>query len=86
MFGHSLHEKSLSPYIGMTGHAILLLVDCAYFQLSQKAQLNFLDNTLSSQRKFESPKDLSPFPLLGMPGWHPENADESFYLNQHYFR
>lgn len=86
VFGHSLHEKLLSPYIGMTGHAILLPVDSAYFQWNQIEQLNYLDDTLSSVRKFESTKDLSPFPLLGMPGWHSENAEERFYLNQHYFR
>lgn len=86
VFGHSLHEKSLLPYIGMTGHAILLSVDSEYFELSQSAQLHFLDKALSIQRRFDSTKDLSPFPLLGMPGWHLENDDESFYLNQQYFR
>jgi len=33
-----------------------------------------------------SPSDLHPVPLLGVPGWHPDTADESFYDDRDYFR
>jgi len=33
-----------------------------------------------------NPRDLQPFPLLGMPGLWPGNETAEFYLNQRYFR
>ena len=89
-FGHAMYEKGLQPYIGMTANAILLHTEQSVIDLALDAQLPWLDEKLA--RLFETggqyahPKDLSPFPILGMPGWMAENACERFYDNRRYFR
>lgn len=86
VFGHSIHEKLLAPYIGMTGHAVMLLVEPEYFKWERAIQCRYLDLQLQQSQLFTKPKDLQPFPLLGLPGWHPDSQNEAFYLNQAYFR
>ena len=89
-FGHALYEKALSPYIGMTANCILFHVDDAVLKKSNLQQLAWIDENLSKVFKdgqsYKKPKDLNPFPVLGLPGWHQENGSESFYDNVNYFR
>lgn len=89
-FGHALYEKGLKPYIGMTANAILLNTDQTVIELELDAQLSWLDETLakifSEGSRYTKPKDLSPFPILGMPGWMAENGHEAFYDDPWYFR
>ena len=89
-FGHALYEKGLSPYIGMTANCILLRVEESVIQQTNSEQLSYIDTELSqlfsSGERYKKPKDLSPFPLLGLPGWHKDNENESFYDNVSYFR
>ncbi|PCI13115.1 MAG: hypothetical protein COB71_07135 [Thiotrichales bacterium] len=90
VFGHAMYEKGLEPYIGMTANAILLHCDETFFQLSNEQQLAWVDEALlvalADREQFSVPKDLSPFPILGMPGWDANNGDEAYYDNQRYFR
>ncbi len=89
-FGHAMYEKGLQPYIGMTANAILLHADQSVIDLPLDTQLHWLDQRLAhifaAGSHYTSPKDLSPFPILGMPGWMADNASESFYDNHQYFR
>ena len=89
-FGHALYEKGLSPYIGMTANCILLHVDEKVLQQTNQKQLDYIDIELaqlfSAGEPYKKPKDLSPFPLLGLPGWDKDNVMESFYDNVRYFR
>ena len=89
-FGHALYEKGLSPYIGMTANCILLHVDEKVLQQTNQKQLDYIDTELaqifSAGEPYKKPKDLSPFPLLGLPGWNKGNEVESFYDNVRYFR
>ena len=89
-FGHAMYEKGLKPYIGMTANAILLHVDQSVVDMEMDKQLAWIDNRLAEifeqGSSYTRPKDLSPFPILGMPGWVAENASEAFYDNSHYFR
>jgi hypothetical protein len=89
-FGHAMYEKGLKPYIGMTANAILLHVDQAVIDMSMDEQLSWIDaelaRILSERTRYTKPRDLSPFPILGMPGWVAENASEAFYDNTRYFR
>jgi hypothetical protein len=89
-FGHAMYEKGLRPYIGMTANAILLHVDQSVIDMQLDAQLAWIDERLaeifSEGSTYTKPRDLSPFPILGMPGWLAENADEAFYDNTEYFR
>jgi len=90
VFGHAMYEKALTPYIGMTSPGVLLLVDAQFFALPLFEQLRIADIRVAELFKkrtvIQSPKDLHPFPLLGMPGWYNGNQDENFYANTRYFR
>jgi len=41
---------------------------------------------LRDPERFLAPQMLSPLPVLGVPGWWPENEREDFYDNERYFR
>lgn len=89
IFGHAVYEKALKPYIGLTAHAVLFLVEAAFFQWPLVAQLEYLDKTTAQAFEDEfytSPKHFQPFPLLGMPEWDKCNNVESYYDNVDYFR
>lgn len=89
-FGHALYEKGLSPYVGMTANCILLHVDEEVLQKTNQQQLTYIDKALeelfTQGEPYQKPKDLSPFPLLGLPGWDIGNELESYYDNERYFR
>jgi len=89
-FGHALYEKGLSPYVGMTANCILFHTTEALLHQSNQQQLDWIDtelsNLFSEGTRYVQPKDLSPFPLLGLPGWDAHNTDEAYYDNQQYFR
>lgn len=89
-FGHALYEKGLSPYVGMTANCILFHVDEDILLQTNQQQLDWIDRELSELftegKPYKTPKDLTPFPLLGLPGWDKENGMESYYENVKYFR
>ena len=89
-FGHALYEKGLSSYVGMTANCILLQVDDEVLQYTNKQQLDHIDTELAKLftvgESYTKPKDLSPFPLLGLPDWDKDNEQESYYDNLNYFR
>lgn len=88
VFGHALFEKALNPYIGMCAHAIILQCDEATITAPINEQTNYIDRCLSKffiEGTLVTPKQLQPFPLLGMPGWF-NNSSEFFYDNVNYFR
>jgi hypothetical protein len=91
--GHAMHEKSLTPYIGMTAHTVVLKQSSDFFEQDYPEQLKAIDQTISDawlgklpNHKIERPRDLQPFPLLGVPGWWGQTQDEAFYSNDAYFR
>lgn len=90
IFGHGLYEKSLNPYIGMTGKGIILMTDRAFFSLPLKHKLARLDHSLAdylnNPRHCQTTRELLPVPLLGIPGWDKANHSASFYRNTAYFR
>jgi hypothetical protein len=90
LFGHGLYEKAMRPYIGMTGQGLLLSVEQAFFTWSQARQLAHLDELLaeylSAPENCRSTKELTPVPLLGVPGWTEENECAAYYENGSYFR
>ncbi len=89
VFGHALYEKALQPYIGMTSHSLLLGVPESFFSDELEQQLSYLDNAASvlfEQGDIQTPKALTPIPVLGYPGWHIDNNNENFYANKAYFR
>ena len=89
-FGHAMYEKGLVPYVGMTANCMLLVAPQAYFDMDSQARLKWIDGRLAQLLRegevYTQPRDLSPFPILGMPGWSPDNAQPEYYDNQRYFR
>lgn len=90
VFGHAIYEKAINPYLGMTAHGVLVLVDDAVLQGTTTQLISVADRELqalfSLPNGITSPQDFCPFPLLGVPGWHTDNDQENFYNNRDYFR
>lgn len=89
VFGHSLHEKALKPYIGLTGKGLLVPAGADFFTLPLDRQGPALDAMLAARfARGAAPGsgDLVPVPLLGVPGWWPANGHPAFYGNTSYFR
>lgn len=90
VFGHGLYEKTLSPYLGMTGQGLLMPVEQQFFSWPQAQQLAHLDGMLaeylSAPENCHSTRELTPVPLLGIPGWAAENESAAYYDNANYFR
>ena len=90
LFGHGLYEKALQPYVGLTGQGIILDVDAEFFAWPQQQQLAHLDERLAAYwadaGNCLSTRELSPVPLLGVPGWCANNEDPSYYDDTRYFR
>lgn len=88
VFGHAMYEKMLSPYIGITCQA-MLVHSSELIENCKNNQLEKIDQYVAQQwesHKITTSDDLYPFPLLGIPGLHENNTDESFYDNTDYFR
>jgi hypothetical protein len=90
LFGHGLYEKALQPYVGMTGQGLLLAVEQEFFSWPLAQRLAHLDdllaNYLAAPEHCRSTRDLSPVPLLGVPGWAADNDSAAYYDNTAYFR
>ncbi|MBI5040235.1 MAG: DUF3025 domain-containing protein [Gammaproteobacteria bacterium] len=89
-FGHAVYEKALRPYLGMTANAVLLDVEPDLLLLPMESLLPALDERLAALftngTLYTQPRDLQPFPILGMPGWDPANAQAAYYDKVQYFR
>ncbi len=90
LFGHGLYEKALQPYIGMTGQGLLLRVPQEFFGWPLPHRLVLLDEMMAvywnDPQHCRSTRELTPVPLLGIPGWWADNLREDFYDNAAYFR
>ena len=90
LFGHSMLEKALDPYAGVTAKAILFLVDDAFHAFNHAAQMRHIDARaaawLMDETNLSSSKNFAPLPWLGVPGWWKENESPAFYDDAQYFR
>ena len=88
VFGHAMYEKALTPYVGMTSHCLLILVEPDYFELSTQEKTQHIDDILSrhiSKVEDLNTRTLTPLPILGIPNWHHDQTTD-FYNDQSYFR
>lgn len=89
-FGHGLFEKALQPHLGITAKTIFLPVDELFFMLPVEAQVERADalaaEHFARRVRFASPRSMAVLPVLGVPGWHPGTASESFYDDPDHFR
>lgn len=88
MIGHANYEKALTPYIGFTGKALYLEVEESFFGLNLLEKYQYLDTILAQnlENLMQDNSNLFPLPILGVPGWWPDNEEITFYDNQDYFR
>ena len=90
IFGHALYEKMFQPFVGLTGKAVVVHVEQAFFSWPLKQQLEIVDamvsDHFSDSRYITAPTQLAPLPILGVPGWWAANEKLSFYDNTDYFR
>lgn len=82
IFGHALLEKLVAPYKSITAHV---------FRIASDVDANedqALDVWLAAnlQPEYLATKPYLPLPVLGIPGWWPENEDLSFYSDTQVFR
>jgi hypothetical protein len=78
-FGHAALEKAVQPYKSITVHM---------WRVPQDVPPQDIDAWLAqdlSEVKL-SKKPFSPLPMLGVPGWWPDNEDPSFYADTSVFR
>jgi hypothetical protein len=89
-FGHACYEQSLAPYIGMVAKTVFVPVAQSFVARPFHEQIALTDELLarhfSERSHFPSPRAMPPMPVLGVPGWHPATATESFYDDASHFR
>jgi hypothetical protein len=90
LFGHGLYEKAIQPYTGMTGQGLVLLVSDDFFTKTSPQRMQYMDERvaeyLAEPKHCRDTRELTPVPLLGIPGWTAENECPKYYDNQEYFR
>ncbi|MCF6434067.1 DUF3025 domain-containing protein [Pseudoalteromonas sp. MMG022] len=90
IFGHANYEMLTQPFIGLTGKALCIEVEEAFFKLDLRAQYEYLDTRLVDMIDqggvLNDNTQLSPLPLLGVPNWWDANQSIEFYHNTDYFR
>ena len=86
LFGHALMEKLVQPYKAITAHVWVTMVEPAWFVLSDKQRAEAMDRRVAADigGGFSS-RDFAHLPVLGVPGWWPEQSDD-FYHDPFVFR
>jgi len=82
IFGHALLEKLVTPYKSITAHVFRIASDVD--AKDDQALDAWVANKL--QPNYLVTKPYLPLPVLGIPGWWPENEDASFYADTQVFR
>lgn len=77
--GHALLEKLLAPYPAVTGKCLMLNADS-----SDPGSLE--PRAVAALNAIDSPRQLAPLPVQGVPGWDAANAAAAYYANQTVFR
>jgi hypothetical protein len=88
-FGHANYEMLTKPYSGLTGKWLHIDTSAELAGLPLNVQYRLVDEKLSEKIAkgcLNDNKELSPLPLLGVPGWHELNEDPNYYDDTNYFR
>ncbi len=90
VFGHSIMEKALTPYPGITAKALIVSVDASFLDAEDASQRAVLDAAAAAHHAREdallSTRVLGPLPILGIPGWTPANEEHVYYDDTRQFR
>src|SRR5450631_799892 len=89
-FGHALYEQALAPYLGMVAKTVFIPAEKSILSPAGEADVAPVDALVAAhfadRARFPSPRSMAPMPVLGIPGWHPGTALESFYDDAQHFR
>ena len=87
-FGHALLEKLTAPRKAICAHTWIVMVEPQWFAQNLTERLADLDRRLAEQLKSIelNPRDFCPLPMLGVPHFCADNADETFYNDARVFR
>lgn len=87
--GHALLEKLVAPRKPITAHVLCIPTSGASLE-AEPAIPAAHDGALAAHALLQAPalagKPFAPLPVLGVPGWWPENANFSFYDDSLVFR
>src|SRR5260221_812140 len=90
VYGHAIDEKALESYKGVTAKALILDAAPGLIDAPIERKLCELDaraaDYFSGTHALASTRNLSPLPILGIPGWEPANACEEYYDDPSQFR
>lgn len=77
--GHALLEKALAPYPSMTGKCLTLTQDSLDPDAADALAVKALEAV-------DTPRQLAPLPIQGIPGWDAANGCAAYYANEAIFR
>lgn len=90
ILGHALLEKLLNPYKAITAQVMLFQAGSGFLQADASSQRARLDGLLATDMqaglRLRSTTELSPLPLMGIPGWWSGQPQKGFYADQEVFR
>lgn len=95
LFGHALMEQLVVPRKNITAHVLVEQFSSDFEDFAAVGQnlgapdgLAELDAALATRLTPErlAGKPFTPLPVLGVPGWWPDNADPGFYADTSVFR
>src|SRR6266852_938223 len=90
VFGHAIYERALEPYAGVTAKALIVDAAPGLLDAALERQLSELyaraADYFSVSQALTPTRNLSPLPILGIPGWDPANACEEYYDDPSQFR
>lgn len=89
--GHALLEKLLLPYPAITAKCLALALPSETCRTlpGDGSMPAWLDRRVADhwmEGRIARPADLFPLPVLGIPGWWPENEEAAFYTRMDIFR
>jgi len=89
IFGHANYEMATRPFIGLTAKLWLIPLSAEQAQQLDTLCYSFVDQLLEKQLanpdNLLNHQQLTPLPLLGIPGWFMDQ-NQAFYQNTNYFR
>ena len=86
VFGHALLDKLCLPRKGMTAHVLLAPPLGAPVSASRSIAITDAAITRALDPAHLATKPFVPLPVLGLPGWWPDNENFSFYDDPDVFR
>jgi len=90
LFGHAVYQKMLRPFLGIACRGIVLEAEPELLSAPLPQRLAEIDVRtaahIADPSRMMATRELAVVPVLGYPGWHPDNGTESFYDNKEYFR